>query len=166
MDIEHHPHDARAVANEILRRANKLGINLTIMQLIKLVYLANGWSLALLGRPLVKQSAQAWQYGPVYPHVYKTFNRFGATPITDVARDKRTGIEFAEHFDEDESALIDAVVNAYGRMHAFQLSNIMHRAGTPWSVTFEESGPYSEIPENRIKEHFLELKKQRNVEQR
>lgn len=158
-----HPHDARAVANEILRCAARRGIKLTVMQLIKLVYLANGWSLALLDRPLVKQSPQAWQYGPVYPHIYKLLNKFGSNPVNDVVRHKQSGVEFAEAFSDEERDLLEAVVDGYGGMHAFQLSNIMHQPGTPWHVTVSQKGNYAEIPEELIKEHFIELKNERNV---
>ena len=76
------PYDSRAVANSILHNANETGKKLTPMQLIKLVYVANGWSLALLNRPLISEQIQAWQYGPVIPNVYRAFNRFGSAAIT------------------------------------------------------------------------------------
>lgn len=157
------PYDSRAVANSILHYAKDTGKKLTPMQLIKLVYVANGWSLALLNRPLINEQIQAWQYGPVIPTVYRAFSHFGSAPITNYATDKLSKLEFTAVLEEDERRLITAVVNSYGHMHAFQLSNKMHEPGTPWTKTFNESGPYSEISQDLIKEHFLELKAQRNV---
>lgn len=158
------PYDSRAVANSILHYANDTGKKLTPMQLIKLVYVANGWSLALLNRPLINEQVQAWQYGPVIPNVYRAFNRFGSAPVTEYASDKATKLEYVAALDEEERRLIAAVVNSYGHMHAFQLSNKMHEPGTPWSKTYSANGPYSVISPDLIKEHFLELKAQRNVQ--
>ncbi len=157
--MSHKAHDARAVANEFLAIAKERGKKLTLMQLIKLVYLAQGWSLALRDRSLVEGNAQAWQYGPVYPEIYSAFKKFGSAPITQPAQSRQSGAVYAEEFDREEFDLLEAVFNAYGDMHAFQLSNMMHKPGTPWTITFDASGPYSEIRDELIKEHFNDLKK-------
>ena len=157
------PYDSRGVANVILRYANDAGKKLTPMQLIKLVYLANGWSLAFLGRPLINEDVQAWQYGPVIPNVYRAFNRYGSAPITDYAKQMFTDLAYPADLDEDEKKVVHAVVNSYGHIHAFQLSAKMHEPGTPWTKTFNEKGPYSVIPPSLIKEHFVELKSKRQV---
>lgn len=159
------PYDSRAVANSILHYANDTGKKLTPMQLIKLVYVANGWSLALLNHALINEQIQAWQYGPVIPNVYRAFNRFGSAPVTEYAYDNATKLEYVAALEDDERRLIHAVVDSYGSMHAFQLSNKMHEPGTPWTKTFNASGPYSVISPDLIKEHFLELKDQRKVAQ-
>jgi uncharacterized phage-associated protein len=157
------PYDSRAVANAILHYADETGKRLTPMQLIKLVYLANAWSLALLGHKLINEDVQAWQYGPVIPTVYRAFNRFGSAPVTGFARDPFTDLEYTADLDKDELKVVRAVVDSYGHMHAFQLSAKMHEADTPWSKTYNEKGPYSVISPALIKEHFLELKSQRKV---
>lgn len=156
--MAHQPHDARAVANAILAEAKKRGKSLTLMQLIKLVYLSHGWSWALLGRPMVKSSVQAWQYGPVYPEVYSAFKEYGSNPIAGPARARLTGVVYSEVFDQDDMDVIDAVLDGYGDLHAFQLSNMMHRPGTPWSVTFDKGGAYSEIDEREIRQHYEGLR--------
>ena len=56
-------HDPRAIANKILQMREGAGQHLTMMQLIKLVYIADGWSLALLGKPLSKHNPQACSTG-------------------------------------------------------------------------------------------------------
>ena len=45
--------------------AKEQGRDITVMQLLKLIYIANGWSWALLGKQLVRDPVEAWQYGPV-----------------------------------------------------------------------------------------------------
>lgn len=150
-------HDSRAIANEILLVAGKNGMPLTIMQVIKLAYMSHGFSLSILDRPMSAHEVQAWQYGPVFPHVYKAFKKAGSLPVGYLADNKETGIPFSARLDDDEKKIIESVVKNYGGMHVFELSNIMHRDGTPWSVTFKEKGPYSPIPNELIKSHFLSL---------
>ncbi|MEH2504011.1 putative phage-associated protein [Bradyrhizobium sp. AZCC 1578] len=157
------PYDSRAVANEILRYAHEKGRNLTIMQLIKLVYVANGWSLALLNHRLIDEPIQAWQYGPVIPTVYQAFNKFGSRPINEYAVQAFSNLAYRADFDPEDLRLIHTVVDSYGHMHAFQLSNSMHQPGTPWTITRESKGAYATIDPELIKSHFLDLKKQRNV---
>lgn len=157
------PYDSLALANEILRYAHSKGTNLTVMQLIKLVYVANGWSLALLNHALTDEPIQAWQYGPVIPRVYRAFNKFGSRPITEYAVQDFSNLAYKAEFESNDLRLIHTVVDAYGHMHAFQLSNSMHQPGTPWTETRNAKGAYAAIDPGLIKSHFLDLKKQRNV---
>lgn len=153
-------HDSRAVANAVLEYAKTKALSLTPMQVIKLVYLCHGWSLALHPSAMVENEPQAWQYGPVYPPVYKAFKHFGSNPVTDRARNKETGDAYEALLDSDQQSLLRDVVDAYGKLGAFQLSNLMHQDGTPWHKSYTAS-PYSRIPEASMKEHFLRLYNER-----
>lgn len=157
-----HAHDPRAIANKILEIRGKDGKPFTVMQLIKLVYIADGWSLALLDKPLSKHNPQAWQYGPVYPVVYTAFKRFGSRPVDTPAYVKGTDVPYSEQFDEDEEKLIEQVVSSYGKLSAFALSNLTHQPGTPWSEAFE-NGAYTEISLDAMKDHFTALRERRLV---
>jgi uncharacterized phage-associated protein len=156
-------HDPRAIANKILELCDREGRPLTIMKLIKLAYLADGWSMALRGTPLASQDPQAWQYGPVYPPIYSAFKRFGASKITAPATIFGTDAPYCEEFTSEEEALIKQVIESYGKFHPFQLSEIMHRAGTPWDQTIKSQGQYAEIPASVMAEHFKALAKQRGI---
>lgn len=153
-------HDPRAIANKILQIRRESGQPTTVMQLIKLVYIADGWSLALRGKPLANQNPQAWQYGPVYPTVYKAFSQFGSQPVTQPAYVKGTDVPVEETFTDDEEELIRAVVSGYGKLPAFTLSRLTHQPGTPWSKAYEK-GAYSEISVEEMKAHFESLKEKR-----
>jgi uncharacterized phage-associated protein len=147
-------HDSRAIANRLLLIAKQKGCTLTIMQLLKLIFFAHGWSLAMLDRPLSKNKAQAWQYGPVFPHVYKALPGSGSKQIDSLIIDKSTGEPYDSNFDDDDDAIMSAVVEGYGKAHAYKLSRITHEEGSPWSIIFNSRGPYSEIPDSLIKEFF------------
>lgn len=156
-------HDSRAVANYILDMAEEKGMRLTLMQLIKLVYLADGWWLAFTkGESLTHDRPHAWQYGPVQPKLYKAFRGVGARPIEGKAFDRQTGLPFQSDFSDDERELIDNVLDSYGKLSAFALSNMTHQPETPWSLTYDSEGAYSEIPKDLIMRHFIDLKEQRS----
>ena len=158
-------HDARAIANYILDRAPQLGVaSLTIMQLLKLVYLSHGWSLAHHETPLIAQNPQAWQYGPVYPHIYKSLNKFGGQPIPERITDKVTGLPmYPVDLSDRQKRVIDAVLNSYGSKHAYELSNITHMIDGPWDKTIKAHGVYKEIPVSEMREHYKDLAAKRGV---
>ena len=154
-------HDARAVANEILRIAEENDIRLTNMQLLKLVYFAHGWTLATLGHPLVSDDFQAWQHGPVAPSVYFAFRQHGFQPVTTPARSASDmfggGQPFTAVLTDDERSILEEVVREYGQLPAFHLSELTHEEGTPWWEVRRTGGPYAKIPNEVIKRYFVEL---------
>jgi uncharacterized phage-associated protein len=103
---------ARAVANEFLRLAEEDGRALTPLQIIKLVYIAHGWMLALYQRPLITDCVEAWKYGPVIPQLYHDVNRYGAGSITGPLPD---AFPRSKPLDPQEIDLIHQVYNLYGR---------------------------------------------------
>lgn len=53
-----------AVANEFLEKSDKI----SVLKLVKLCYIAQGFSLAVLDRPIFNDDRiEAWKYGPVAP---------------------------------------------------------------------------------------------------
>jgi uncharacterized phage-associated protein len=60
-------HDSRTAANSFLALVGRASAALTPMQLLKPVYIANGWTRGLHRRPLIRNEIQAWQYGLVIP---------------------------------------------------------------------------------------------------
>lgn len=158
------PYDSRAVANRILDIASELGLKLTVMQLLKLVYLAHGWWLTFSGgQPLTTTAPQAWQYGPVHPEVYRAFRHYGRNPIEGRAINRVTGYPYQDNFSQDVDHMLRQVVSSYGKHHAFSLSDMMHRPGTPWSITNERHGDYSPIPNDLIRQHFDKLRNERST---
>ena len=152
------PHPALAIANKVIDSARLRGISLTNMQLIKLIYIAHGWSLALLNKALVSEQPQAWQHGPVYPSVYHEFRESGSRPVSEKASNPFSGTAWDADLSVDEQSVIDQVVQAYGEFHAFSLSARTHQQGTPWFQIWDNGrGKYRPIPNDLIKGHFTEL---------
>ena len=121
------------------------------MHLIKLVYISHGWMLGIHDRPLINEPVEAWTYGPVVPSVYHRYKAFGGDPVTVVPVD-RSG-----ELGDDQRALIEEVAEAYRDYTALQLSNITHRAGTPWDVARREYGIGTIIPNELIRDYYRQL---------
>lgn len=145
------PYNAEAVANAFLELAKRDGKRLTNMQLQKLVYIAHGWSLALLRKPLLDTDVQAWEWGPVIPKLYNRLKKYGAGYVTELIPSDDTVDP-----DSEEMSIIERVWEAYGDFNGPQLSAITHTEGTPWSLTWK-SRPYGEIERGLIAQHYLQL---------
>lgn len=155
-----------AIANAVLDEARAQRKTLTIMQLLKLVYIAHGWSLALLNSPLVNEEPEAWQHGPVFPSIYREFRRYGSQPITAnaVGPFAAFGSVPDANLSEGQRAIIQSVVQNYGDIHAFALSRITHEPGTPWSQIYRDGlGSSDEIPNAIISDHYRKLAHERRA---
>ena len=140
-------HDAREIANWFVKRAARDGRTLSIMHLLKLIYVAHGWFLETRDKPLISNKIEAWQYGPVIPDVYHAFRSKGI----DV---RAVHPEFSVPSDSDTSEFLEEIYGIYGNMPAFHLSDITHVANGPWERASREGGYYAEIPDSLIAEHY------------
>lgn len=155
------PYSVASIANEFLKLASEEGQSLSPMKLIKLVYVAHGWSLGLRGRRLVDRAPEAWPYGPVFSDLYKSTKRYGRGAVTAPIGDDEIPLD-----DTSTRSFVKSVWNAYKKMDAFTLSDITHMPGTPWyevfKVMFEGNPPSGEpIGDDLIKEHYEKLLKER-----
>ncbi|MFD1703365.1 Panacea domain-containing protein [Methylopila henanensis] len=147
------------IVNYFLTRAEREGRPLTPLKLIKLVYIAYGWVLALTGKRLFDEPIQAWQHGPVIPSVYHEFKHYGKRPIEDKATcfDLDTfdfTVPEIEASDKETKAILDKVWSAYKMFSGWSLRQKTHEPGTPWSQTYEEGVSDKEIPDTLIAPHF------------
>lgn len=163
-----------AIANEFIRRASKDGKSFTQMQLQKLVYIANGWNLAINGKPLTYDEPEAWEYGPVYKELRRALRPYGREQVSrEINNEDFIPGSFADDpstpavatLTDDERAVVDRVYRDYGKFHAFQLSALTHREGTPWSKVYAGgAGKYDEIPAQMIRDHFVDLARSHRAE--
>ena len=98
--------------------------SLNPMRLQKLLYYAQGWSLAERGRPLFPEAIQAWAYGPVVPEVYHRFKHYKAQSIAP--GDVKTWTMAPA-----EELIVRRVWEAYKPFSAIQLFKMTHREA-PW----------------------------------
>lgn len=146
-------YNAIDVAYKMLKLASAQGIQLSNLQLQKLVYIAHGYYLGITGKPLLIEHVEAWRYGPVVNSIYSEFRNFGNRKISPV-------MEHRSDVDKDRDAeyILNGVLTLYGDLSAIQLVDLTHQKGTPWSSVWSEetSSSFSSdvIPNDLIKEHF------------
>lgn len=141
-------YSAMAVANAFIRRAKEGRLReLTPMKLQKLLYYAQSWSLALRRKALIDDFFARWTYGPVIPSLYHEFKDYGARPILDygghiVVEDgeltRKRPIVGAT--DRETWALIDRIIEVYGRYTGAELSSMTHAPNSAWSQSGEVDG--------------------------
>lgn len=156
-----------AIANEFIRRARDDDDAFTQMQLQKLVYISHGWNLAINGKPLTLDKPQAWDYGPVYRQLRTALRECGSMAVTQPIRyeEYEAGAFIAEpdkpanaKLSAEEQAVIDRVYRDYGKYHAYKLSALTHKPGTPWSQVYGNGdGRFDDIPNDMIREHFVDI---------
>jgi uncharacterized phage-associated protein len=100
---------------------------ITHMKLQKLVYYAQGFSLALYGQPLFSEPLEAWEHGPVCPILYQNYKEFLANPIkTDKTLDT-----VSQEFSLDQLTVMNLTIRLCGPSTALQLRNMSH-ADNSW----------------------------------
>ena len=127
------------------------------MKLQKLLYFCVGWYSVFADTDndwLIENDFEAWPYGPVIPRVYHSVSSYRDMPITKKIRDWNIHNRYNNKENSDE--VIRQVLEKYGHFSDWQLSNITHLEGSPWSKTISESEGYigAIIDRNKIKEYF------------
>ena len=146
-------HDARSVANELIRRAHEAGRDITPMQVLKLVYYCHVWMLGLYHRPLLEQPIEAWRYGPVVPEIYYSLRRYGGEAVRRLIDLESAGVTESP-YDHYESNIIDQVWEKYGHLSGIQLSAMTHAIDTPWHQVWTKHGQNAVVPDTIIEDYY------------
>ena len=153
-------HDSRAIANVFVEKSQQAKRRLTIMPLIKYVYMAHGWTLGYTGKPLICHQVEAWKHGPVIPEVYRAFgHQMVVSQKVRMYDPEFSPLPYYEAtLDEAEAAIVDKVYEKYSELGAFALSELTHREGTPWDKC--NTGHFTPIPNAVIEAYYKQLIKQ------
>lgn len=120
------------VANYFLAKTDpELGDAMTNLKLQKMVYYAQGFSLALYGKPLFADPIEAWEHGPVCPVLYRKYKTCKANSI----KPEKTIEEATQSFTKQQRELLDNVQDSYGCYSAWALRDISHQ-DTAWHNAF------------------------------
>ena len=158
-----HMYSAKAIANYFLDKADEDSISLSPMKIIKIVYIAHGWYLALTDEPLIEDYVEAWTYGPVIPELYHEFKQFGSNPIpvraieTTVPSIYIGGSSRDLPFSTDQ--FLDRIWDIYKGFTALQLSSATHQPDTPWHITMQNgSGKKNPVIEDElIRKYYVDM---------
>ena len=117
--------------NDRMSREAEGAGDLTLMKLLKLLYYAEGCSLALERGSLFDEDIVAWEHGPVVEDVWRAYNKAPYNlPLTkkDVAALAKIDAN------AEDSALLGEVFDVFGQYSAWGLREKTHQE-TPWLVT-------------------------------
>ena len=123
----------------------------TPMKVLKLAYIAHGWMLVLHGRPLIRDSIEAWRWGPLMPELYDRIRQQAEPDAVsmDCFEDVR------DNLDDDEKGMIDGVIEVYGKHNASTLVKMTHQKGSPWWDTYRNGrGESDDIADSIIKAYY------------
>ena len=158
-------HNPLAIANFFIDLSN--GRGLSLVQIIKLSYIAHGFKLGFKGYPLANEYVEAWKLGPVFSKIYNEFKRSGIN-IKEPAKRLKDNFKDLEvirsKFNEEEKSIMEKVFKVYGSKTAVDLIAITHKKGSPWDKAWNDSNgkevfnfqiknkDIQEYYENKIKE--------------
>lgn len=140
------------IAKYFLAKANAdTGDLVSNLKLQKLVYYAQGFSLAILDVPLFDEDIEAWMHGPVVPDLYREYKEFGsgAIPTENLDLDRSM-------FSVEQKDVLDQVYEQYGQFSAWKLREMTHKEA-PWKNNYDPYSGRITIPQNEMKEYFKTL---------
>lgn len=116
---------------------------MTNLRLQKLLYYAQGFYLALFGKPLFTEKIAAWQYGPVVPDVYRIYQQYGsnALPQPDDFN--------IDQYSQETQELLNEVYEVYGQYTAPILKRF-----TDQEPPYKETDLNEEIALDLMKAYF------------
>lgn len=142
-------YDARAVANEVIRMAFAKSKPITNLEVLKLIYFAHGFMLALHECRLFWQFVIAWPHGPVVIDVYESLKIYGRDPITELI--DMPGLLPLEG---DSKEAVEMAFRVMGRYSASKMVGISHDSRGPWYYIWHTYGQNHIIPNDMIQEYF------------
>ena len=160
---------ASQIANYFLLRAQDEGVAMTQFKLLKMMYIAHGWCLAVLDRDILGgEIVEAWRHGPVVTSIYHEFKGFGSNPINRLATDIEitscdddldafSYTNVTPQIDGNDSKLkevLDFVWSIYRQYSGGDLVNMTHQPETPWSQSYQPGMRHVPISNEIIKSFY------------
>lgn len=145
--------ESREFAKYIVSTAQSMGISLNLTQLQKITYICDGVLLAC-NCNLVAENCRVWDFGPVYPKIYKWYskNMGKSIPVSDIKSDAITEIN-----NSPAPAIIRNALMKFSAWTSVQLSEWTHQSGSPWDIARINGGMYSKIDKMDMKNYFAGL---------
>lgn len=133
------------VSRYIVNKCHDMNISISNLKLQKLLYFAQGYSLAITDKPLFDEEIEPWDFGPVVPEAYRHYKMYGANEIPrsetyyNIDFDSDHFLELVEFDDgiffESEKIIMDAVIGQFGEFTANYLVTLTHNQ-SPWRQSY------------------------------
>lgn len=164
-------YSAVEVADYFVLKSEQDNEQITNMKLQKMVYFAYGLLLVDSNKTerLIRESIQAWQFGPVIPEVYNKFKEFGAGDIVSGKKiysllGKNNFISKITFENENHKKILDDTYTFLKEITPIQLSNWTHKDGSAWEKVYNADERHIELNDDDIFIDFsVFLKKEEDV---
>lgn len=145
--------NAEKKENQAINDEYEVYEGLTHLKLQKLLYFAQGISLATNGKVIFNDKIEAWAHGPVINSVFKYFSIKGRNEIT--LDDAPSDISVIRKIEADTKArdILNMTYDSFAIYTAWQLRNMTHVKDGPWDKVYD-SGKNKTIPIDLIQEYF------------
>lgn len=155
---------AHALADYIICLAHHSNVFLSTAKLHKLLYLLQGWYLALSGgESLFDDDFEGWKNGPVLPSIYRRFGEVFSPLLAPIDIDNlhfETTDCNRSMIDEKDIDYIDYLFKIYGKLSAYQMELII-KEQEPWKRSRYGLSPLQAgnniIPKHDILSYFQKL---------
>lgn len=129
---------ATVVANNVLNRAFREGINVSPMKLQKILYFIASEYQKRTHKPLFNELFETWDYGPVLRSVYSEFRPYSRQSIRQFAKDSSgQSLMVNESSDEELKSVIDEIWLRTKDIGAVILSDITHEEDSAWDRAYQ-----------------------------
>ena len=120
------------------------------LKIQKLLYYAQGCSLASLKNPLFDDELVAWKHGPVVECVYRKYHSYGNRGIQETPE--------LPQLDPEVERLLINTYNAFAKYSAWELANLTHRED-PWKMTPLNQTISQVLIKNYFSTHYMDVNK-------
>jgi uncharacterized phage-associated protein len=134
-----------------------IGGDISTMKLQKLCYYCQAWHLAWKGEPLFQQDFLRWDNGPVCKEIFDVHKGWFSINEEDIP----LNVLSCDGVDNYVSAIIDRVLEDYGKFDGAQLSEITHEED-PWKETKRNAV----IDKNLIREYYKSVDDENDKKER
>ena len=117
---------ALKIADYLLLKGKREGIEISNKKLQKLLYYTQAWSAAINDKKVFEDRIEAWIHGPAIKEVYLAFQQYGAQPIT-----KEIDEEMVREISSETRDFVDKVWSVYSSFDANYLEYLTH-SERPW----------------------------------
>jgi len=116
-------YDSKINRGLFLEQASEVGNFVSHLQLQKLVYYAQAWSLAIRNEELFSEDFEAWIHGPFLPSLYADFAKHKWKPIEPPQNRNKLSDELEQFLSE--------VFHVFGKYTGYELELMTHQE-RPW----------------------------------
>jgi uncharacterized phage-associated protein len=147
-----------SLANFFIEKAKEDKIEISNMQLQKLMFIGYGWVLSLTNKDLTEtEGFEAWQHGPVLTSIYHEMKHNGNNPITSYATeyDVTDNKVFIPKIRTDQTKqILGKVWDTYKNFNAASLRNLTHETDTPWKKVYKDGSKGIKISPETVDAYY------------